>query len=307
MQGTTRAWLLVTVLASVTAVACRSAAPCISSEERAATGWADAEKLFHGDPSWLGGDAAFSVDLGQGRVAWLFGDTFVSANASGKRAGAPMPRNTLAIQHGYDPASATVDFHYRRDASGAPTAFFASPGVDRWYWPGPGVRLGGVLVLFLWRMRSSASEPLGFVNDAPVVALVRNPDDPPEAWTFTTQTLPTNPWGVFLGTGAVIVRDEHLYLLSCVEPGNHDVYLARWPVAEALGGAFGDPEWATDTTGGFTRQSKLASAPMRLFDQGHTEISVHFDAATGQLVEVQPLGFPRGDVVMRTARSLSGP
>src|SRR5262249_2953558 len=90
-------------------------------------------------------------------------------------------------------------------------------------------------------------------------------------------------------------------------PGNHDVYLARWPLADAAAGALGDPEWATDASGSFTRQSQLAAAPMRLFDQGHTEFSVHLDAATGRVVVVQPLGFPQGDVVMRTAPALAGP
>ncbi len=305
MRSATRAWLLVTALTSVAAIGCRSAGPCLSPEERAATGWAGAEKLFRGDASWLGGDAAFSIDLGEGRVAWLFGDSFVSASASGTRSGAAMPRNTLAIEHGYDPTLATVDFHYRRDASGTPTAFFPASDAERWFWPGPGVRLGGVLVIFLWRMRAGGG--LGFVNDAPMVVLVPNPDDPPEAWTLAPQPLPTNPWGVFLGTGAAIVHDDHLYLLSCVEPGNHDVYLARWTVRDASSGAFADPEWATDASGGFTRQSQLASPPARLFDQGHTELSVHVDAATGLFVEVQSLGFPQGDIVMRTAPNVFGP
>jgi hypothetical protein len=279
----------------------------MSPDALARTGWAGAEKLFRGDRSWLGGDAAFSVDLGQGRVLWLFGDSFVSPSASSSRSGAPLARNTIAVEHGYDPTAATIDFHFRRDASGQPSAFFASPGGDRWFWPGPGVRLGGVLVVFLWQMRPDTSDPIGFKNDAPMVALVPNPDLAPEAWQITTQALPTNSWGVFLGTGAAMVQGDHLYVLSCVEPGNHDVYLARWPVAEASAGTFGDPEWATDASGGFTRQSQLAGPPMRLFDQGHTELSVHLDPATNQLVVVQPLGFPKGDIVMRTAPALWGP
>jgi hypothetical protein len=156
-------------------------------------------------------------------------------------------------------------------------------------------------------MRPSTSDPVGFVADAPVAALVANPDDAPEAWQITTQPLPTNAWGVFLGTGAALVQGSYLYLLSAVEPGNHDVYLARWSTADAAAGTLGDPEWATDANGTFTRQSQLAGAPMRLFDQGHTELSVHVDPATGRFVEVQPLGFPKGDIVMRTAPAIIGP
>jgi hypothetical protein len=237
----------------------------------------------------------------------LFGDSFVSPNGSGSRSGAAMPRNTVAIQHGYDPAQATIDFHYRRDGSGTPSAFFASPGGGAWFWPGPAVRLGSVLVIFLWRMRATHDDPLGFVADAPFAARVPNPDDPPEAWRIQPEPLPTNPWGVFLGTGAAMVQGGYLYLLSVVEPGSHAAYLARWPVSEAGSGPLGDPEWATDASGGFQRQSKLTGKPLMLFDQGHTEMSVHLDPATQQIVEVQSLGFPQGDVVMRVAPSLAGP
>src|SRR5581483_499829 len=100
-------------LAACSGASCHGASPCMTPDGLARTGWADAEKLFRHDPSWLGGDAAFSVDLGQGRVLWLFGDTFVSPNASGSRSGAPFARNTLAIEHGDDPSAATIDFHYR--------------------------------------------------------------------------------------------------------------------------------------------------------------------------------------------------
>jgi hypothetical protein len=151
MAGLVRAMVLSAVLASVAGAGCHGGTPCMSPAALASTGWADAERLFRGDRAWLGGDAAFSVDLGQGRVLWLFGDSFVSPDASGSRSGAAMPRNTIAIQHGYDPTQATIDFHYRRDPSGTPTAFFASQGDGTWLWPGPGARLGGVLVLFLCR------------------------------------------------------------------------------------------------------------------------------------------------------------
>ncbi|MBF0531153.1 MAG: hypothetical protein HQK55_18175, partial [Deltaproteobacteria bacterium] len=40
--------------------------------------WPEADRMFHSDPLWLGGDGAGSVDLGGGRVLWLFGDSFVT-------------------------------------------------------------------------------------------------------------------------------------------------------------------------------------------------------------------------------------
>ena len=66
---------------------------------RAST-WPEADRLFRGDLRWVGGDGAYSVDLGNDRILWLFGDSFIAA-ASGdgsKR----MVRNSVAIQTGRD-------------------------------------------------------------------------------------------------------------------------------------------------------------------------------------------------------------
>src|SRR5579871_2642326 len=71
-----------------------------------ATAWREAERIFHGDPQWLGSDGAFSIDLGNGRVLWSFGDTLVARKRSDTRENAAFVRNTVAIMTGYDPTTA---------------------------------------------------------------------------------------------------------------------------------------------------------------------------------------------------------
>ena len=46
---------------------------------------------------WLGGDAAYSVRLGDGRSLWLFGDTFVGKPGASDRKGAAMIANSVAL------------------------------------------------------------------------------------------------------------------------------------------------------------------------------------------------------------------
>jgi len=93
----------------------------------AATPWPEADALFHQDPRWLGGDDAYSVDLGNGRVLWLFGDSFIATSAKRSRRESQMVRNSIAIQHGYDPATAKMEFFWRgRDQT--PASFFAEKG-----------------------------------------------------------------------------------------------------------------------------------------------------------------------------------
>ena len=42
--------------------------------------WPEADQLFRRDTRWRGSDAANSIDLGEGRVLWTFGDSFVDNN-----------------------------------------------------------------------------------------------------------------------------------------------------------------------------------------------------------------------------------
>jgi hypothetical protein len=65
-----------------------------------AQSWPEADLLFRNDPSWLGADDAYSIDLGNGRVLWLFADTFIALRPGGTRHQSKMIRNSVAIQQG---------------------------------------------------------------------------------------------------------------------------------------------------------------------------------------------------------------
>ena len=118
------------------------------------------EAVFSRTQGWNGGDVAGTVDLGDGRVVWLFGDTFVGPLADGKRLpGTVMINNSLAV-HAWNPASPrpptpdAIEFVFGKpDAEGKPTAVFAPQRVPpneldnqldamRQFWPSG----GGVVV-----------------------------------------------------------------------------------------------------------------------------------------------------------------
>jgi RNA polymerase sigma factor (sigma-70 family) len=54
--------------------------------------------FFRNDKVWRGADGAASVDLGNGRVLWLFSDGFIAADSSASRKNSKMIRNSVAIQ-----------------------------------------------------------------------------------------------------------------------------------------------------------------------------------------------------------------
>jgi hypothetical protein len=115
--------------------------------------WPEANELFHSDPRWLGADATFSIDLGQGRVLWMFNDTFVARKPGDDRSHSVFVRNTVAIQSGYDPSHATIKFHWQT-RRGSPSGMFASEG-PVWMWAGSGIRIGNRLLLFCERACST--------------------------------------------------------------------------------------------------------------------------------------------------------
>jgi hypothetical protein len=142
-----RAVVWLGIVATGCGASCSDTGP-VPSLSASGAAWPEADPLFHQDPRWLGADGASSVDLGGGRVAWLFGDTFIATTTAYLRTESKMVRNTVAVQTGLDPTSARMEFAWA-DAAGTPASFFAERS-DRWHWPGGGVRIpGGPLIVFL--------------------------------------------------------------------------------------------------------------------------------------------------------------
>jgi len=168
--------------------------------------WPEADRLCRSDPRWLGGDAAFSVDLGSGRVLWLFGDSFIAGKPNSTRRQAAFIRNSVAIQNGYDPSHASIRFYCQR-RHGKPADFVQGPGAN-WYWPMHGIRLGNRLLLFFMRMASDSSKAsLGFQSVGWDAFIIDDPDAEPADWegraipnspepTLSSLTRPTVPTSV---------------------------------------------------------------------------------------------------------------
>ncbi|MDI1436333.1 hypothetical protein [Polyangium sorediatum] len=271
-------------LAGVLFVGCGEA-PAI---EATATAWPEADALFHAEPRWLGADDAYSVDLGGGRVLWLFGDSFIATSDAHVRSESRLVRNSVAIQNGYDPSEASIEFFWKGPEA-EPASFFFEKD-DTWYWPGDGERVGDKLYLFMMAVRA-ASGGLGFeVFDADVF-VVENPDDAPTAWVMKELEMPSNDAGVIVGSASVLAHDGHLYAFGAQESEGHAIHLTRFPLP-----ASGD---VID----FTKPESLGLA----FEDGQTELTVHHDRARDLWIEVQAEGFGASDLALRTANDLRGP
>jgi len=186
------------------AVGCSNGAPATT-----ATLWPEADQLFHTDSRWIGGDGAYSVDLGAGRVLWLFGDSFIAETPARVRDEAFMVRNSVAIQTGYDPSRAFMRFYWLREDD-HPRSFIPEDGKE-WYWPVHGLRVDDSVVLFYERVRTPAGNPSGFESAGWTAVRVDDPDDEPSAWTLEPTHKPKDDHGVQLGS-AVLREGEFAYV-----------------------------------------------------------------------------------------------
>jgi hypothetical protein len=272
-----------------------------ASPKATAAAWPEADALFHADPRWLGGDVAYSVDLGAGRVLWLFGDTFVATTPAHRRSESTMVRNSVAIQTGYDPSHATIAFRWG-ERGGIPAAFFAGEG-DHWFWPASGVIVEGRLVLFLSRVARS-DRGLGFRLDGWAAVRVDNPADDPSAWSSSALSTPASRRGVTFGE-AVLVRGGLLYAFGAEDDGDHAVYLVRWPASAVGRRDLSKPEWWTPS--GWVEEASLTVLPEPLFRPGSTELSVQPDPSGQGWIELQTVGFGAATLCARRAPDLVGP
>jgi hypothetical protein len=265
--------------------------------------WPEADALFHADPRWLGGDVASSIDLGRGRVLWLFGDSFVAAGAERSRHAATMVRNSVAIETGYDPSRASIAFQWGTGPRGTPEAFFAADGVaGAWLWPEHGVTVDGALVVFLARVVASTGG-LGFSAAGWTAVRVDDATLEPSRWKAVRLATPTRTMGVTFGA-SVLVRDGYLYAFG-VDDETHAAYLVRWPAAAVASGDLRAPAWWTPS--GWAAHDALAVLPPPLFRDGAPELSVQPDRRGAGWLEVQTTGFGAATLDVRRAPELTGP
>lgn len=268
--------------------------------------WPDADRLFRRDPNWVGGDAASTVDLGGGRVLWLFGDTWIDPSGQRTRNGARMVSNSVAIQKGADPAAATIKFYWGRAADGSPAAFLPDRGNER-LWFGNGVRVGDRLVLFANRIIST-NTGIGFESVGWAAVMIDNPDAEPSQWNARPLETRPNHLGIIVGFAAVMRRDGYVYAFGSQDPvKSHPIYAARWPEAELGKGNLLQPEWwAGERLGWIPDSSTEPRWP--LFENGQSELTIHFDESLQRFLTVQTQGiFGPADVSMRAAPALTGP
>jgi hypothetical protein len=292
------------LIAIVGLALCACVAPV--AEPLVARAYPEADKLFHADQRWLGGDAAISVPLSRERTLWLFGDSFVDESRPYTRAGAAFIHNTIAVENGADPRTAQMQFYWRHLSRGAPAPFFPD-AKGHWYWPRGAIRLsGGPLVLFLHKIKS-APGGLGFANAGYAIAMIVNPDGDPARWRMRIVDQPQLPFDALPGSAAVL-DGAYVVSLATREQGTHAGAIVRYRLD-----AFGKREppdgewWLGDAKGWVATPAVGKDGPAFVIDDAGAECSLHWDERLHAYVHVASYGFGASVIGVRTAPALTGP
>jgi len=256
--------------------------------------------FFTKDPVWRGADGAASVDLGNGRVLWLFSDSFIATDSLFSRKRSKFVRNSIAIQQGYDLKTASLQFYWNRSGKD-PKDFFGQPGKG-WFWTGHGIMIKDKLLIFLIK-EHSVKTGLGFEAIGWSAVLISNPADNPSAWNMKYIEGPET-FGLIVGSAAVLKDEHYVYAFGAVEPSTHEVYVLRWPIEKMYEEDISHPEWWID--GRWNQRKSGLPAPASLFT-GQTEFSVHYDSSLKKYIQFQSFGFGEASIGIRMADSIQGP
>jgi hypothetical protein len=256
--------------------------------------------FFKNDKYWRGADGAATIDLENGKILWLFSDTFIDTAGTGTRSNSIMINNTLAIQDGNELGKSKLSFYWK-GVGNQPKSFFELPG-ETWFWTGHGIVLNGKLVIFLFE-EISTSEGFGFESVGWTVAIIDNPNDDPLKWNIKYVKSPET-FGVIVGSSAVFKDSNYVYAFGVKEPGTHESYLLRFEKEKLAQGDLSGMEWWVENA--WTKEVYEEPKQAALFN-GQTEFSVHFDKELGKFVQIQTYGFGQASIGYRLATKLQGP
>lgn len=249
------------------------------------------EAVFQRTEGWTGADGINTADLLDGRILWIFGDTWIGEIQQGRHSlNSELVNNTLAVHekpdagNGLPPDPKTVRFYW--DRAGQKNQAWIRPdpvyGSD-WYWPaGNGLMVEDDsdrfrLLFFMSQLaRSPGSDEMwAFYRSGNALVIVDNPAEDVPDWRIRKVSFPLNlsmgekiGWGVTLLSvpAPVPSRERYLYIFGIDESdlGNKKLILARAPAGRiedlsAWQAYQGNGAWAAFASGWYPVAERLAS------------------------------------------------
>ena len=256
--------------------------------------------IFKKDKYWRGADGAATIELSSGKILWLFSDTFIDQDGSGKRSNSKtMIRNSIAIQDSNTLKSKLT--YYFKGSDQKPEDFFNVPGKS-WFWTGHGLSIKNKLVIFLIE-ETSTNTGIGFEAIGWYVAIIDNPADNPDKWIINYFKGPKT-FNVIVGSSAVLKDENYVYAFGVKEPETHETYLLRFEKRKLMNGDLSNLEWWTNNEWSDKVNEEPKSSSLFI---AQTEFSVHYDQDLKKFIQIQTYGFGTASIGYRLAEQLYGP
>jgi len=312
--GSLAALFAAAVLAGCLPVAPPSATQyCASSTPTSAAGYQSAfDSLRQTYTGWVTADNAVPVNLPDGRVVWMFGDTYTGrANADGTIPGSDgLIHNSFVVQSG--PCFAPL----MGGSPATPSSSVPDPSPGQWYWPTAGVVDGGVLRVFLYHVEQGTGGAPGLnfsIVDMRLASFAL-----PSLTLLGVQPLPfpadpTHPYGAtVLSVPTTSSSPGYVYAYGATQgnPDGGNSYVARTPTGDVASGPwqfFTGTSWVADPNGAAPMWSGAPANPF--FGSGAGPDAqlwvVPFDG--GYLGTAEPIDAFSSTVAAWTSSSPAGP
>lgn len=267
------------------------------------------DELFRRDKGWTGADAAYSVALADDVTLWLYGDTWVGDIVDGKHKDATMVNNSIALQQGKDPSTASIKFFWRTTKEGKPAAFVEPADGVGWFWIFDGIVAEEKLYLFLMQIVKTGQKGVfGFKQVGTWLAEINNPHDDPLAWRIKQYRV---PWGRYsengnLFFGSALMRGKSfIYIYGASEDWRKGMSGRSMIVARVTPDRMADFEhWRFFSDGNWEADVNSTS---ELFDGAATEYSVSYQPALKKYVTICTENGMSRSIMMRLAPTPVGP
>lgn len=267
------------------------------------------DALFNRTEGWTGADGAYSLPLADEVTLWLFSDTWIGEIIDGRHKDATMINNSIALQTGKEPVTASVKFFWQKTQQGKSVAFFEPEDRNGFFWISHGIIAGGKLYIFLIQIVKTGEESVfGFKQISTSLAEIENPNNGPLEWRIKQHKVPYGKYSkdgdLFFGS-AIMKDGDFVYIYGVDEDwskgmGGRSMIVARVPVDKMIDFEqwrfFCNGQWQTELTG--------ASG---LFAGTATEYSVCYQTSIGKYVAVYTEKGMSKNIIMRLSPTPTGP
>ncbi|MFB3896046.1 MAG: DUF4185 domain-containing protein [bacterium] len=260
---------------------------------------------------WTGADGAYSTPISDNVTLWLYGDSWIGDLVNGKHSGGTMVNNTIAIQNGKNPKTATLNFYWHTDTEGKPVSFITPADGNGWFWPQATILVNSKLYIFLSQIISIKGKPDSIWNFQGVgtwIAEVLNPLDNPNDWKINQYHVPFGKFrekGTFSFGPALLQDNNYIYIYGCKDEPRQwfigrNMIIARVPATQITD----FNQWRFYHQGSWIKQPDRSSY---LFNALAPEYSVNYIPYLKQYVCVYTeLGMSE-KIILRTAAKPQGP